>query len=132
MLSTSVPESFEELSQWKAGRIAVTLGGEPPSNEGEVGGPLALVEMPVFVDVFMENARQASCVTEDLRDLLQGKVPGFSPVQPLYDYTQDPRAETPARIRFEDIEREPHPQINRWSMLKTVAVVEFRALTLTV
>lgn len=69
----------------EVGDVVVSATSERPAELEEIGGPLSTMELPFFVDCFMDSVAEASALTCDIRDLLMGRVEGFGRYLPFVD-----------------------------------------------
>ncbi len=71
--------------------VAVTLLDEGPELEAEMGDLLVSIEPTFVVDIYGENQAVALAIAEDVKDILRGRINGYTRIIPMYDYSQDPR-----------------------------------------
>jgi hypothetical protein len=108
------------------GQVYVTLGDEPEPDQQEMGGPLSRQDIPIFVDVLMDEPGLALALACDIRDALLGR---FESAARSIDVV-DQSTQTPVpgwRIRFEDVERiQPEAMLALdWQVVKVTAEVDF-------
>lgn len=115
-----LPEKLEP------GLVTVTLGDEPMPDEEELGGALSSIEIPIFIDIFMDLDAHAAAVSEDIRDMLLGRLGPKIRVMPTVDQATDD-VRTDWSIHFEDIEQ-IRPEVAlaiHWRVVKVTARVYF-------
>ena len=71
--------------------VAVTLLDEGPELEAEMGDLLVMIEPSFAVDIYGENQAVALAIAEDVKDILRGRISGYTRIIPVYDYSQDPK-----------------------------------------
>lgn len=109
-----------------AGQVYVTPGDEFEPDQLEMGGPLSQQNVPIFVDVLMDDSSTALCLASDIRDAFMGRFEFSARGIDVTD--QVTQASVPGwRIRFEDVERvTPDPMLSlHWQVVKVTAEVEF-------
>lgn len=109
------------------GTVAISPGSEVDPDPQELGGPLHLLELPFFVDVFMDNHTHAGAVIEDVRDLLRGRFPDLgSRFIPVVDQVTG-TARPGWKIEFTDIEIRTPDTVTAlaWKVLKVTASTYF-------
>ena len=108
------------------GLVTITLGDEVEPDPEELGGALHSVELPIFIDIFMDKDAHALAAAEDIRDILLGRLAGTSRfVQVINQATGDPIADW--QIELEDLERS-RPDIAltlHWQVIKVTARAYF-------
>lgn len=125
-LRTSHPPEWQESSRLEAGTVAVTLGDEDAAILEEMGGPLASVEHPIFVDIFMDNEAIALALALDVRDLFYGRLPGSVRSLPVRDFSYDPPISVVGwLLEFDDITRVRPDTASNWQVVKCTAVTYF-------
>jgi hypothetical protein len=76
----------ERLAQSiEVGDVVISAATEQPATLEEIGGPLASMELPFFIDCFMDSVAECAALTTDIRDLLCGRVDGFARFMPFID-----------------------------------------------
>lgn len=118
------PDEWDEVSVLDPGMLVVTVGNEDSAKEEELGGLLKSIEIPFFVDCFMDTDGVALALSCDVRDILTGRFVDSSPMQQVTNYNDYPS--TPAegyQIEFEDVVRERVK--NKWHVVKCSAVLLF-------
>lgn len=123
-LQDLLPEEFEEESLLVPGTVAVTVGDEPEVLGQEMGGPLALIEVPIFIDVFMEDPGTTLALALDVRDIFCGRLPGTSRYLKVKNYASYPAVELNSyTVEFEDVIRQN--QKKNWETVKITACLYF-------
>lgn len=129
--TTSLPPAYGEAAKLDPGTVAITTEREFPVEPEEMG-PLASFEVPIFIDVFMENESHAIAVALDVRDILCGRFPGTATLVPVLDFTQvPPVAASGWQIDLMDFERERDAQRESWQKCRVIAKVYFQDLPYT-
>jgi hypothetical protein len=119
-----LPEEWDEESLLEPGTVAVTLGDEDAATNEELGGPLASIEVPFFIDVFMDTPGTTLALALDIRDILCGRVPGSSRHHNVTNYNPStPTPPTGYTFVFEDVIRENVRK--NWEVVKATAVMYF-------
>lgn len=125
-LQETLPPEFDMTRTLSPGTVAVTLGSEPDTKEEELGGVLNSHDLPLFIDIFMEDEALALALANDIRDIFKGRVPGSSRLMQVIDWASP--GTTPATgytVEFEDVVRErPETKLN-WQIVKVSAVLFF-------
>lgn len=121
------PPEWKQDQRLQAGKVAITLGDEVMSTLEEVGGPLSSVEIPIFVDIYMDDESIALALALDVRDIFNGRIPGSVRALPVLDFIEQPPTPVPDwRIEFDDITRvRPDDAIN-WQVVKVTALTYFQ------
>jgi hypothetical protein len=123
---TSMPADYEASAKLAPGTVAITMMREFDSMEEEMGGPLASYEMPLFIDIFMENESLATAVALDVRDTLKGRFNNMVTIFPVLDFTQPvPTPVTGWQIELEDWEMERSERSENWMTCRITARVYF-------
>jgi hypothetical protein len=120
-----LPEEWDEESVLVPGTLALTIGDEARSLGQELGGPLAMIEVPFFVDVFMDTPGTTLALALDVRDILCGRTKNSTRYPTMYNYNMDPEVQAPGfSIEIEDVFRS---NIKRnWEVVKFTAVMYFQ------
>lgn len=125
-MQETLPPEFEETRVLSPGTVAVTLGSEPDTQEEELGGVLNSHDLPIFIDVFMDNEAMALALSNDIRDILKGRVPGSSRFMRVIDWASSGTTPAPGyTVEFEDVLREKVTHKVNWQIVKVTAVLYF-------
>lgn len=107
------------------GKVFVTLGDEDPPDAEELGGPLSMQRVPIFVDAFMDAHGHAVALASDIRDIFLGRI-GGKRVLPVVD--QGTGVAVPGwSMEFCDVQRET-PPLNlalHWQVVKVTCEVTY-------
>ena len=108
------------------GHLCISLGSEPAPEMQELGGPLSLQEIPLFVDMFSANYTHGRALATDVRDIFLGRIPGSRRHLPVVDKSTNLEA-AGWEIEFDDVERvEPGNAMPlRWQAVHVTAAVHF-------
>lgn len=113
-----------------AGDVVISAATETPATLEEIGGPLASMELPFFIDCFMDSIAEASALTSDIRDLLCGRVIGFRRFLPFIDKATN--SNVPGwTLELEDVERAV-PEHNlplEWQAVHVTVVARFNEVS---
>lgn len=123
-LQEELPDEWDSAKVLKPGTVAITLGDENEAKNQELGGPLALIQVPLFIDVFMDTPGTTLALALDVRDIFTGRLPGTVRFLDVYDYSPN----TPAiaqgyRMEFEDVIRQNVKK--NWEVVKITAMLYF-------
>ncbi len=126
VLQDVLPQEFEEESQLVPGTVAVTLGDEADALNQELGGPLAMIEVPFFVDVFMDTPGTTLALALDIRDALCGRTTGSSRYHNVINYNTagEPSIAPGYTVEVEDVTR-VSPKKN-WETVKFTCLMYFQ------
>lgn len=109
-----------------SGLVAISLGDELTVEMDELGGPLAVQEYPIFVDVFQDNDAITTALATDVRDIFMGRFAGSKRFLPVKNGATG--AVVPGwQIEFEDVER-VRPETTQphfWQVVKVTATTYF-------
>lgn len=111
----------------KAGQVFVTPGDEGGPERLEMGGPLSQQDLPIFIDVLMDEDALAVCLAADIRDALLGRFEFAARGIPVVD--QATGTAVPGwHITFEDVARIRPDQLYAldWQVVKVTAQVQFQ------
>lgn len=110
----------------QAGMVFVTLGTELNPEEQELGGPLAIQEIPIFFDVFMDANAHAVALACDIRDILRGRIGGKRVLDVVNQVTGV--AEPGWTFELVDVERVSPDQrfAMHWQSVKVTAETTFQ------
>lgn len=125
LVDTPMLDGDDLVKQATAGRVFVTLGDEPHPEDQELGGPLAMQPLPLFIDVFMDKHAHAVALAADIRDILLGRIGGKRHL-PVVDQSTGVAAEG-WTIELTDVERAT-PQARlalHWQVVKVTCEVHF-------
>lgn len=109
-----------------AGTVAITLGDEFNPEDQELGGPLSLQELPIFIDIFQSKAAYALNAATDVRDILLGRLVDCPRWLDVVDQTSgDPWPGW--QIELTDVERSgPVPKFAlHWQIVKVTASIHY-------
>jgi len=112
----------------KAGLVCITLGNEFQPDPEEMGSGLHVVELPIFVDVFMDVDAHAQTLAEDARDIFLGRQ-AFWPKRFIPVVNQATSTAVPGwSIEFDDVERDrpEHSFALAWQVVKATAMVRYQ------
>lgn len=123
-----LPDEWKGDSVLAPGTLAVTLGDEPSAEGQELGGPLAQIEIPLFVDCFMDTPATTLALALDVRDIFCGRLPGTVRYLNVTDYNDpDMPVADGYSIEFTDVTRE---RIKKdWEVIKVTVVLTFPEVT---
>lgn len=124
ILEDVLPEEWDEESILKPGTMAITVGDETGALGQELGGPLAMIQIPFFVDVFMDTPGTTLALALDVRDILCGRLAGSTRYPVLYNY--NPSTPIPAAgysVEIEDVLRQNVKK--NWEVVKFTACMYF-------
>lgn len=76
-------------SSIEVGDVVISGTDVDASQLEEMGGPLATMRLPFFVDVFTDTIAEATALTDDIRDLFCGRVEGFGRFVPYVNKATD-------------------------------------------
>ncbi len=122
VIKSGFPDEWDTNSVLDPGMLVITVGDEAPAREAELG-PLASIEIPFFVDCFMDTDGVALALSCDVRDILTGRFAGTKASLPVYDYSDGEPFESGYVMEFEDTERDRVK--NKWHVVKTSAIMYF-------
>lgn len=113
-------------TQVAAGLISVTLGDELSSSMEELGGPLAVQEYPIFIDIFQDNEATTTALATDVRDIFMGRFDGSQRFLPVINGATG-AVVAGWMIEFEDVERvRPETTLPYfWQVVKVTATTYF-------
>lgn len=118
------PNEWDETSVLGPGLVVITLGDEDAAREEEVGGPLTSIEIPFFVDCFMDTDSVALALSLDVRDFFTGRMINTKTLQDVTNYNlSDKPVATGYQMEFEDVTRSRVK--NKWHVVKVSAVLYF-------
>lgn len=109
-----------------AGTVAITAGSEASPDPEEMGGPLSLQEIPIFVDVFENDYTIARALATDIRDIFLGRIPGSKRFCEVVN--QATGVPVPGwQVEFTDVERiDPDNSLSlRWQTVHVTASTYF-------
>jgi hypothetical protein len=119
-----LPEEWDEESLLEPGTLALTVGDEDAAANQELGGPLAAIEVPFFVDCFMDTPGTSLALALDVRDIFCGRVPGSKRVLNVTNYNNSPATQALGyTVEFEDVIRQNVRK--NWEVVKLTAVMYF-------
>lgn len=124
---SAVPRPHQtDLASIVPGVVGITLGDNDDAEPQEVGGPLYLIEYPIFVDIYMDKDAHALAVAQDVWDICAGRLPGTSRYQPVTDLVTGELA-TGWLIELTDLERTrpTHDLKIHWQVVKVTASTYF-------
>lgn len=109
----------------RPGSVFVTLGTEPTPDEEELGGPLAMQQVPIFFDVFADANAHAIALACDIRDILRGRIGGKRVLDVVDQVTGDPAPGW--QLEFTEVERVTPDQrfALHWQAVKVTAEVHY-------
>lgn len=108
------------------GDVVISAATQNPAMLDELGGPLATMELPFFIDCFTDSVAVATALTDDIRDLLSGRLDGFGRYLPFIDKAVD--AHVPGwTLELDDIERviPEHNFPQEWQSVHCSVVAQF-------
>lgn len=118
----------KEVAGAKDGSLFVSLGPEQMPVDEEVGGPLAMTELVMFVDVFMAQAGHAQALIEDVRDVFLGRLPAPGPRSiPVVNQVTSTVVEG-WRVEFVDLEQRIPDRASalHWRVLALTCEIRYR------
>jgi hypothetical protein len=124
-MQAELPEEWDEQSVLMPGTVALTLGDEAQALNQEMGGPLALIEVPFFVDVFMDTPGTTLALALDIRDIFCGRAPGSTRYLRVKNYNPSTPVDAPGyTMEFDDVYRQN--QKKNWETVKITANMYFQ------
>ena len=126
-IRTSTPRPYQtDTASIVPGAVAITLGDNEDAEPQEIGGPLYLIEYPMFVDIYMDKDAHALAVAQDVWDICAGRINGTSRYLPVTDLTTGNLA-TGWLIELTDLERTRpvHDLKVHWQVVKVTASTYF-------
>lgn len=126
-ITTHTPRPHQtDQASISAGAVVITLGDNIDADPQEMGGPLSMIEYPIFVDIYMDKDAHALAVAQDVTDIFAGRVPGTSRFLPVIDLTTG-YAAPGWLIELTDIERTRpvHDLKVHWQVVKVTASTYF-------
>jgi hypothetical protein len=125
VMQDQLPEEWDQESVLVPGTMALTIGDEAQALGQELGGPLAMIEVPFFVDVFMDTPGTTLALALDIRDILCGRTKNSTRYPMMFNYNVDPEVQASGySIEIEDVFRS---NIKRnWEVVKFTAVMYFQ------
>lgn len=126
-ISTSTPRPHQQDSaSVYPGAVAITLGDNVDAEPQEIGGPLYMIEYPIFVDIYMDKDAHALAFAQDVTDICSARLPGTSRYLPVFDLITNQPADG-WLIELEDIERTRpvHELKLHWQVVKVTATTYF-------
>ncbi len=119
-----MPDEWEEASVLEPGTVAITLGDEDAALNQELGGPLATIEVPFFVDCFMDTPGTTLALALDIRDIFCGRTSGSLRIMNVTNYNPSSPTSAPGyTVEFEDVVREKIKK--NWEVVKFTACMYF-------
>lgn len=124
IMQDELPEEWAGDSVLMPGTVAVTLGDEDAAQNQELGGPLALIDVPFFIDVFMDTPGTTKALALDIRDIFCGRLPGSSRFLNVTNYNNFPATVAAGyTVEIDDVTRE---SVRRnWEIVKITANLFF-------
>lgn len=123
-LQDVLPDEWDEASVLEPGTVALTLGDEDAALNQEMGGPLALIQVPFFVDCFMDTDSTALALALDIRDIFTGRAPGSVRFLDVINYNPDtPQVAVGYTVEFDDVIRQRVKK--SWHVVKITAMLYF-------
>lgn len=125
-LFTVHPPEWKQDQKLQAGKVAITLGNEVMSTLEEMGGPLTSVEIPIFVDIYMDDESIALALALDVRDIFHGRLPDSVRWLPVLDFAESPPTAVEGwTLEFDDITRVRPDDSIVWQVVKVTALTYF-------
>lgn len=123
-MQETLPDEWDQASVLEPGTVAVTLGDENATQGQELGGPLGLIEVPIFIDCFMDTDSTALALALDVRDIFTGRIGTARRYKPVNNYNVTPEVEaTGYSVEFDDVVRDRVK--NKWHVVKLTAQMYF-------
>lgn len=116
------PDEWDEVSVLDPGMMVITVGDEDSAREEELG-PLTSIEIPFFIDCFMDTDGVALALACDVRDILNGRFANTLNWEHVYNYNGEEPEISGYTMEFEDTVRERIK--NKWHVVKTSAIMYF-------
>lgn len=124
-LNSSFPDEWDESSVLEPGTLVITLGDESAAREEELG-PLTSINIPFFIDCFMDTDSVALALALDVRDILCGRLSNTSFILDVYNYNESEPFPSGYQMEFEDVVRDRVRP--KWHVVKVTAVMYFNDL----
>lgn len=124
---TELPDEWDpEESMLENGTLAITLGDEPDAKPEEMGGSLASIDFPIFVDIYYNVPSEALSLALDVRDIFCGRLPGAKRYLDVTNYASESNTLAPGyRMEFENVQRSKPSGKVGWQVVKCTAVLYF-------
>lgn len=113
-----------DLVAVEGNQVYISHGGEPDTEEMELGAGLLRIEHVLFVDIVGENEAIALSIASDVQDRLRGLIGGSRYLTPRERGTGEPLFGYVGE--FVDVVRdEPNPDLLSWQSVKATLVLDF-------
>lgn len=121
------PHEWEAVSKLTPGKVAISLGDERDTVEQEMGGPLVLQDIPIFIDCYMDTEAATLALACDVRDICKGRLSGTSQMIPMLDFrvTPTPTVVPGWVVELTDVVRERVDVRPNWQVVKVTASTLF-------
>lgn len=122
-----LPDNWNpEEAPLENGTVAITLGDDPDARNEELGGALASMEIPIFVDIYYTEPSESVSLALDVRDIFCGRLPGSKRFLAVTNFASYPAVEAPGyQLEFEDVTRERPTNRIGWQVVKVTAKLFF-------
>jgi hypothetical protein len=127
IMKDTLPKESDARAKLQPGYMSLVTGAEPAVLDQEVGGPLGMIPIPMFVDLLMDKPGNGYALACDVRDILSGAFTEGHRSIVVNDYTTNPDGvpNNDYVLEFDDIQMVPSAEVENWWIVHFVASLYF-------